>query len=57
MLTTADQVLLYVPNLIGYGRVVSTVLSLVIMVALPDAYWVTAVVLYLASFVGDLFGS
>ncbi|KAG7353269.1 CDP-alcohol phosphatidyltransferase [Nitzschia inconspicua] len=52
--TTADDVLLYVPNLIGYFRVVFTVTSLVLMLTLPQ-YWLLATALYVGSFVGDLF--
>lgn len=53
--TTASDVLLFVPNLIGYARVISTLTSLILMVAIPR-YWLIATALYLASFVGDLFG-
>jgi CDP-diacylglycerol--inositol 3-phosphatidyltransferase len=51
--TTAENVLLYVPNLIGYGRVICTVTSLVLMLAAPQ-YWIVAIALYVGSFVGDL---
>jgi hypothetical protein len=53
--TTAKDVLLYVPNMIGYSRVVCTVTSLTLMLTVPR-YWVLATALYIASFVGDLFG-
>ena len=53
--TTAENVLLYVPNLIGYGRVICTVVSLTLMLAAPQ-YWALAIALYVSSFVGDLFG-
>lgn len=53
---TTNEVLLYVPNLIGYSRVVCTAGSLSLMVAARE-YWILAIILYLASFVGDLFGS
>ena len=52
--TTAGDVLLYVPNLIGYLRVICTVLSLILMICFPQR-WIIAVILYVASFVGDLF--
>mmetsp|Transcript_45420 Transcript_45420/g.50924 ORF Transcript_45420/g.50924 Transcript_45420/m.50924 type:complete len:219 (+) Transcript_45420:130-786(+) len=51
---TANEVLLYVPNLIGYSRVLCTFGSLSLMVAKKE-YWILAIILYLASFVGDLF--
>ena len=53
--TTANDVLLYVPNLIGYSRVAFTIGALFLMIAAKD-YWILAIALYLASFVGDLFG-
>lgn len=53
--TTANDVLLYVPNLIGYSRVAFTIGALFLMIAAKD-YWLLAIALYLASFVGDLFG-
>ena len=53
--TTAKDVLLYVPNLIGYSRVAFTIGALFLMIAAKD-YWVIAIALYSASFVGDLFG-
>eukprot|EP00934_Nitzschia_sp_Nitz4_P001716 Nitzschia sp. Nitz4//scaffold22_size323478//306168//306929//NITZ4_000592-RA/size323478-augustus-gene-0.217-mRNA-1//1//CDS//3329543192//1716//frame0 len=52
--TTAHDVLLYVPNLIGYSRVLFTVGSLFLMMVSPQ-YWFLATLLYIASFVGDLF--
>jgi len=53
---TAGTVLLFVPNLIGYFRVFSTLTALVLMILFPDGdYWVLAISLYIASFVGDLF--
>jgi len=52
---TANDVLLYVPNLIGYSRVACTIGALFLMIAAPE-YWILAISLYLASFVGDLFG-
>jgi phosphatidylglycerophosphate synthase len=56
MTTTALNVLLYVPNLIGYGRVICTLASLFLMIAFPQ-FWLLAIALYIASFVGDLFGA
>ena len=53
--TTANDVLVYVPNLIGYSRVACTIGALYLMIAASD-YWMLAIILYLASFVGDLFG-
>lgn len=53
--TTAKDVLVYVPNLIGYSRVACTIGALYLMIAAPDN-WMLAIILYLASFVGDLFG-
>jgi phosphatidylglycerophosphate synthase len=55
MTTTAEEVLLYVPNLIGYGRVICTLASLCLMIAFPQ-FWIVATGLYISSFVGDLFG-
>eukprot|EP00537_Pseudo-nitzschia_pungens_P014737 CAMPEP_0172401486 /NCGR_PEP_ID=MMETSP1061-20121228/50434_1 /TAXON_ID=37318 /ORGANISM="Pseudo-nitzschia pungens, Strain cf. pungens" /LENGTH=220 /DNA_ID=CAMNT_0013135137 /DNA_START=84 /DNA_END=746 /DNA_ORIENTATION=- len=52
--TTANNVLLYVPNLIGYSRVAFTIAALFLMLAAPG-YWVLAITLYISSFVGDLF--
>jgi len=53
-LTTGTDVLLFAPNLIGYSRVVFTLASFVLMIFNPEK-WILAVLLYLASFVGDLF--
>mmetsp|Transcript_11394 Transcript_11394/g.15784 ORF Transcript_11394/g.15784 Transcript_11394/m.15784 type:complete len:226 (-) Transcript_11394:74-751(-) len=52
--TSANDVLLYVPNLIGYMRVIFTVGSLVLMI-FDSNQWALAMCLYLMSFVGDLF--
>jgi len=52
--TTAGDVLVYIPNLIGYLRVALTLTSIVLMICYPG-YWVIAIAFYLASFVGDLF--
>lgn len=62
-MTTARDVLLFVPNLIGYGRVLCTASALVVMVLLvgdqddssASSWWWVAITLYLVSFVGDLF--
>jgi CDP-diacylglycerol--inositol 3-phosphatidyltransferase len=48
------DVLLYVPNLIGYSRVLLTLASLVVMLVDSAGYWNVAICLYIASFVGDL---
>jgi CDP-diacylglycerol--inositol 3-phosphatidyltransferase len=47
-------VLLFIPNLIGYSRVVFTLSSFVLMVGFPQ-YWCLAISLYVSSFIGDLF--
>ena len=52
--TTAGEVLVYIPNLIGYLRVALTLTSIVLMICYPG-YWVIAIAFYMASFVGDLF--
>jgi phosphatidylglycerophosphate synthase len=52
---TASHVLVYVPNLIGYGRVLCTLSSLFLMIAFSE-FWILAIALYISSFVGDLFG-
>jgi CDP-diacylglycerol--inositol 3-phosphatidyltransferase len=51
---TPQQILLYIPNLIGYLRILLTISSLSIMILLPS-HWFLATLLYIASFVGDLF--
>lgn len=51
---TANQVLLYVPNLIGYTRVLCALCSYLLMACAPDSLWLLAILLYLANFVGDL---
>lgn len=53
--TTASDVLWYVPNLIGYARVVLTLSSFALNLHDAASYWMVATLLYLASFVGDLF--
>lgn len=54
MTVTTEQVLLFAPNLIGYFRVFGTCSGLFLMIAHPE-YWVLAILLYISSFVGDLF--
>lgn len=51
---TANQVLLYVPNLVGYARVGCAVGSFGLMICAPDGTWHVAILLYLTNFVGDL---
>ena len=53
--TTAQDVLWYVPNLIGYLRVVMALTGFILMATVPDTYWAHATLLYIGSFVGDLF--
>ena len=53
-IVTAQQILLYIPNLIGYTRVILTLSSLTLMIISPSC-WALAIALYVASFVGDLF--
>lgn len=50
---SATDVLLYVPNLIGYMRVAGAATSFVLMICRSDL-WILAIVLYLSNFVGDL---
>ena len=52
--TTAGDVLWYIPNFIGYLRVICTILSLILMICFPHR-WILAISLYVFSFVGDLF--
>lgn len=51
--TTTTDVLLYIPNIIGYARVILCSMSFVIMLSFPSL-WIVALVMYLTSFVGDL---
>lgn len=53
--TTARDVLLFTPNLIGYFRVICSLLSFITMLTFPDSQWKASIALYLSSFVGDLF--
>jgi len=50
---TANEVLLYTPNIIGYSRVVGAVSSFLLMMCRPDL-WILAIALYLSNFIGDL---
>jgi len=52
--TTPRDVLLYYPNIIGYGRVAATLSSFYCMLFQEDRI-ILALVLYIGSFVGDLF--
>ena len=52
--TTAGDVLVYIPNIIGYLRVALTLTSIVLMICFP-ALWIIAIACYVASFVGDMF--
>lgn len=51
----AANVLLYVPNIIGYLRVALTLIGIALMICSPDRHWEVAIGCYVASFVGDLF--
>jgi len=54
--TTANDVLLFYPNLIGYSRVLFSLLSFLIMIGSPNnGGWLIAILLYIGSFIGDLF--
>lgn len=61
---TPENVLLYLPNIIGYLRIVCTITSFMIMISIVDTAattsfnyygWRIAILLYIGSFVGDLF--
>jgi CDP-diacylglycerol--inositol 3-phosphatidyltransferase len=52
--TTPSDVLLFIPNLIGYFRVICTLTSLTLMICVPST-WLLAILLYLSSFILDLF--
>ena len=51
---TPKQILLYIPNLIGYTRIIFTLASLSLMILAPNQ-WALAACFYVISFVGDLF--
>lgn len=53
-MTTAFDVFVFIPNLIGYCRVIFTLASFVLMINF-ESEWRIAICLYLASFAGDLF--
>ena len=53
--TTPAQVIWYIPNCIGYLRVVFALCSFVLLLVWPDDYRILGIILYLANFVGDLF--
>jgi CDP-diacylglycerol--inositol 3-phosphatidyltransferase len=50
---TAKAVLLYVPNLIGYARILGAASSFLLMMCRSEL-WLLAVILYVSNFVGDL---
>ena len=52
--TTARDVLLFIPNLIGYVRVILTILAFLSMIFMEEKI-VLSLMLYVGSFVGDLF--
>lgn len=54
MTVTPANVLIYIPNLIGYGRIIFTLTSLILMILAPSQ-WIISIALYVSSFVGDLF--
>ena len=53
--TTAHDVIWFVPNLIGYARVIMALSAFALMCIVGGDAWPYAVVLYTGSFVGDLF--
>jgi phosphatidylglycerophosphate synthase len=53
-MTSPEDIFLFVPNLIGYGRVLFTLGGFLLMIVAPEQ-WLTAILMYIASFVGDLF--
>merc|ERR1711934_277237 len=53
-LRTASDVFLYIPNLIGYARVFGAIAAFAIIEFCPER-WALAILLYISSFVGDLF--
>jgi CDP-diacylglycerol--inositol 3-phosphatidyltransferase len=50
----AKDVILYIPNIIGYIRVICAIVSYMIMIYIPH-YWLLGIILYLLNFIGDLF--
>jgi len=53
-LYTSKDVLLFIPNLIGYTRVFATFFSFFVMIFIPDQ-WLLAIASYIYSFTADLF--
>lgn len=53
--TTATDVIWFVPNLIGYTRVAMAILAFILMSMDSKRYWLPSILLYISSFVGDLF--
>lgn len=51
---TAKHVLLFVPNLIGYFRVMLSLVALCIMSEFPQ-FWLPSICFYVVSFISDLF--
>lgn len=51
---SSNDVLLYVPNLIGYARILSALVGFLIMMCAPTL-WLMGILLYFLNFVGDLF--
>ncbi|KAL7536875.1 hypothetical protein ACHAXR_008413 [Thalassiosira sp. AJA248-18] len=51
---TAGDVLVFIPNIIGYMRVALTLISIILMICFPER-WDVAIICYVASFAGDLF--
>ena len=51
---SANDVLLYLPNLIGYSRISCATFGFILMICTPQ-YWLIAILLYLMNFIGDLF--
>lgn len=52
--TTAQDVMLFIPNIIGYLRVLASLIGFVVMIMSPN-HWLLAIILYISSFIGDLF--
>lgn len=52
---TRTDVFWFIPNLIGYVRILMALAAFVLMSVNGNDYWSLAVLLYLSSFVGDLF--
>jgi CDP-diacylglycerol--inositol 3-phosphatidyltransferase len=52
--TTVTDVILYIPNIIGYIRITCAMVSYSIMIYLPQ-YWYYGILFYIMNFIGDLF--